>query len=123
MEPRILSERITPRANTNKFKTPEEELAYLREQVAQKERELSVQPSVFEKERITKREISEYAQQPSATVIHENSVMPEHETVRNLLKLEPEAHDKQLDGLLDLVAQKGIRNALTVAARLKNAHL
>lgn len=122
MEPRILSERITPRA-AEKFKSPEEELAHLREQVAQKERELEVQPGRFEADRIAKREIAAYAEIPAAKILHEDVVMPEHETMRQLLKLEPEVHDKQLDGLLAIVAQQGIRNALGVAARMKNPHL
>lgn len=123
MEPRILSERITPRANTEKLKSAEEELVYLREQVAQKERELSIQPGTFETDRIAKREVAAYAETPSATVLHETVVMPEHETMRHLLKLEPEAHDKQLDGLLDIVTQQGIKNALSIAMRMKNPHL
>src|SRR5438105_3352651 len=106
-----------------RFKSPEEELAYLREQVAQKERELDVQPGKFESDRIAKREIALYSDVPAAKILHETVVMPEHETMRHILKLEPEIHDKQLDGLLDIVAQQGIRNALSVAARLKNPHL
>lgn len=123
MEPRILSERITPRAQSEKLKSAEEELAYLREQVAQKERELSIQPGKFESERIAKREIAQYADVPAARILHETVVMPEHETMRHILKLEPEAHDKQLDGLLTIVETQGIKNALSVAARLKNPHL
>lgn len=123
MEPRILHERITPRAHSEKFKSAEEELAYLREQVARQERELAVQPGAFETERITKREIAEYADVPAAKILHETVVMPEHETMRQILKLEPEAHDKQLDGLLTIVETQGVRNALSVAARLKNPHL
>lgn len=123
MEARILSERITPRNPAERFKTPEEELAYLRERVAQQERALEVQPSQFETARIAKREVVEYASTPAAHVLHEAALMPEHETIRHMLKLEPETHDAQLDGLIDLVAQQGIRNALSVAARLKNPHL
>lgn len=123
MEPRILSERITPRQNIEKFKSADEELVYLREQVAQKERELALQPGAFEQERITKREISHYADIPAAKMLHETVVMPEHETMRQILKLEPEAHDKQLDGLISIVETQGVRNALSVAARLKNPHL
>ncbi len=123
MEPRILSERITPRANTEKLKSAEEELAYLREQVAQKERELSLQPGKFESERIAKREIVQYADMPAAQILHETVVMPEHETMRQIMKLEPEAHDKQLDGLISIIETQGIRNALSVAMRLKNPHL
>jgi hypothetical protein len=75
MEPRILSERVTPRANTEKLRSTEEELAYLREQVAQKERELSVQSDAFESERIAKREIAQYADVPSAKILHETVVV------------------------------------------------
>src|SRR6185369_6790529 len=32
-------------------------------------------------------------------------------------------HDKQVDGILRLVQQNGIRNALSVAQRLKNPHI
>lgn len=110
-------------AASERFKSPEEELAYLRERVAQKERELEVPHNSFESDRIGKREIAHYADQPAATVLHETVVMPEHETVRHLLKLEPEEHDRQLDGLLQIVSQRGIRNALSVAARMKNPHL
>src|SRR3990167_8407315 len=106
-----------------KFKSPEEELAYLRERVAQKERELEVPVNKFESDRIAKKEIAAYGDVPAAKVLHETVVMPEHETVRHLLKLEPEAHDKQLDGLLEIVSQRGIRNALSVVARMKNPHL
>ncbi|MDB5237751.1 MAG: hypothetical protein JWM46_21 [Candidatus Kaiserbacteria bacterium] len=116
--------RERPRAaSESKFTTPEEELAYLREQVAQKEKALEVQSSDFERERIAKREVREYAEESPATVLHETIIMPEHETVRQLLKLEPETHDVQLDGLLNIVASRGIRNALSVAARMKNPHL
>jgi hypothetical protein len=110
-------------AASERFKSPEEELAYLRERVAQKERELDVSHNAFESGRIAKREIAHYADQPAATVLHETVVMPEHETVRHLLKLEPEEHDRQLDGLLQIVTQRGIRNALSVAGRMKNPHL
>jgi len=106
-----------------KFKTPEEELQYLRERVAQKERELEAAPNRFEKDRIAKREVAEYSDIPTAKILHEAVVMPEHEILRSILKLEPEIHDAQIDGLLKLVQEKGIRNALSVAQRMKNPHL
>ncbi len=110
-------------AAPERFKSPEEELAYLRERVAEKERELDAIPTHFEQERIARREIAEYSQQPAAQILHETVVMPEHETVRHLLKLEPEAHDAQLDSLFEIVSQRGIKNALAIAERLKNPHL
>jgi len=112
-----------PRAAPEKFKSPEEELAYLRERVREKEAELEAPKNRFEGDRIAKREVAEYAQVPQATILHEAYVMPEHETIRHMLKLEPETHDVQMDELLKIVSSRGIRNALSVCAKLKNPHL
>ncbi|OGG57713.1 hypothetical protein A2853_00565 [Candidatus Kaiserbacteria bacterium RIFCSPHIGHO2_01_FULL_55_17] len=106
-----------------KFKSPEEELAYLRERVKEKEAALEAAPNRFESDRIAKREVAEYAQTPHATVLHEEYAMPEHETVHHMLKLEPETHDVQMDELLKIVAERGIRNALSVCNKMKNSHL
>ena len=86
-----------------KFKSPQEELAYLRSRVAEKEREMNSPENRFESDRIARREIKEYADVPSARVLHEAYVLPEHETLRQVLRLDPEAHDKQIDGLLQIV--------------------
>ncbi|MBI4088108.1 TraM recognition domain-containing protein [Candidatus Kaiserbacteria bacterium] len=106
-----------------KFKSPEEELAYLRERVREKEAQLEVPKSRFESDRIARREVAAYAEAPAATILHETVVMPEHDIVHHVLKLEPETHDTQVDGILRLVEQRGIRNALSVVARMKNPHL
>ena len=50
-------------------------------------------------------------------------IVPEHDILKNVLKLEPETHDKQVDEILNMVTERGIRNALAVAARMKNPHL
>lgn len=109
--------------SVQKFKSPEEELAYLRARIAEKEQELETGGNKLERERLAKREVQEYAAAPAATVLHETVVLPEHDSIRAALKLEPEEHDKQMDGLLQIVAEHGIRNALGVAARMKNLHL
>lgn len=122
MPPRSTAER--PRAATpEKFRSPEEELLYLRERVREQESALESAPNRFERERIAKREIATYAEVPAATILHEAVIMPEHDIVHNVLKLEPETHDKQVDQLLVLVERSGIRNALSVVSRMKNPHL
>lgn len=124
-----LSERVgTSRAAAQeavaqKFKNPEEELAYLRVRVKEKERELEASPNRFESDRIARREVAAYAETPEATVLHEAYVMPEHESVLHMLRLEPEAHDVQMDALLKIVVERGVRNALSVCAKIKNPHL
>jgi len=95
----------------------------LRERVREKEREMDVSGSRLESDRIARREVRSYGEVPAARVLNENFVIPEHEALRHILKLEPETHDKQIDGLLDMIAKDGIRNALSVAARMKNPHL
>ncbi len=110
-------------AAIEKFKSPEEELAYLRERVREKEGELETSKNKFESDRIAKRELAAYADIPAATILHETVVMPEHDIVRHILKLEPEPHDTQVDEILKLVMERGIRNALSVVARTKNPHL
>lgn len=121
MPPRSTVER--PRLAATGFKSPEEELQYLRERVREKERELESAPGRTERDRITKREIQEYSAIPPATILHEEIVMAEHDIIHNVLKLEPETHDKQVDQLLALVQRSGIRNALSVVAGMKNPHL
>lgn len=110
-------------AASEKFKSPEEELAYLRERVREKEAELDSPQDKLESERIAKREVAAYSEVPAATVLHETVVMAEHDIIHHVLKLEPETHDKQVDEILHLVEKSGIRNALAVAARMKNPHL
>ncbi len=105
------------------FKSPEEELVYLRERVREKEARLEVQGNRFESDRIARREIDRYAEEPQAKILHETFVLPEHDLIRHTLKLEPEAHDTQMDELLRIVAERGIRNALSVCARMHNPHL
>src|SRR3989338_7661438 len=94
-----------------KFKTSAEELAYLRERVREKEAEMETPDNRFEKDRIARREVATYAEMPAATVLHETVVMAEHDILKNVLKLEPETHDKQVDEILRIVQQSGIRNA------------
>jgi len=110
-------------ATPDKFKSAQEELVYLRQRVAEREAELEVPPAKFESDRIAKREVAAYGEMPAATILHEATIMPEHDIMRAVLKLEPETHDKQVDEILRMVQQNGIRNALSVAARLKNPHL
>lgn len=106
-----------------KFRSPEEELAYLREQVRQKESELELRGNRAESDRLAKRELAAYAEAPALEVLHEAAVLPEHDIVRHALKLEPETHDAQIDSLLKLVEEHGVKNALSVAAKLKSPHL
>jgi hypothetical protein len=106
-----------------KFKSPEEELAFLRQQVRQREAELGIENNPADRDRVATKELALYAETPPPSILHEDVILPEHDIIHHVLKLEPETHDAQIDGILRIVQEHGIRNALSVAAKLKNPHL
>ena len=105
-----------------KSRLPEEELSYLRSRVRAKEEELGIPRSRFESDRIAKREISAYASTPAARVLQEAAILPEYEVLRQVLLLESKQADDQIDSLLKLMSVHGIRNVLSIVARLRQAH-
>lgn len=121
MEQRTLARGVA--LEVPKFSNPEEELRYLRERVRIQHEALGTPEGLQERGRVVARELTSYADIPATRVLHEAYVMPEHETLRMALKLESESHDTQMDGLLDVLSERGVRNALSVAARLGSAHL
>lgn len=108
---------------SGKFNSPEEELAYLRERVKNKERELNADSSRFERARIAKREVQEYQAIPAKEILHDTYSFTENEVSRFALNLDPESHDTQIDELLRIVSERGIKNALRVVSKMKSAHL
>jgi len=106
-----------------RFNTPEEELAYLKERVRIKEDELETQKTDFERGRIAKREIVNYQDTPAEHVLHDTYKIPEVNIMQETLRLEPEEHDAQVDELLKMVKERGIRNTLSVVSKMGSAHL
>ncbi len=111
------------------FSSIEDELRYLREKVSQYERELSPVEGVeslsnnFETRRASKKVIKEYADIPVEHVLSADYAMSEYESAGVAVGLEPEEHDEQIDRLLAIAQDRGIKNALSVVRKLKNPHL
>ena len=105
------------------LRSPQEELQYLKERVREKEKELEVESGRFESARIAKREIARYDALSARDILHETIIIPEHDATRIALSLEPEEHDRQIDELLKIVSERGIKNALTIVAKTGNEHL
>ncbi len=106
-----------------RFRSPEEELAYLRERVRIKETELESEKSPFERDRIAKREVLHYQDTPTHEVLEETYQVPEATLVSEQLRLEPEEHDVQMTELLAMVTERGIKNTLAVVKKMGSAHL
>ncbi len=106
------------------FKTPVEELDYLRAHVAKKEQEL-IDTGHFEHaaDHATKDVISEYIQVPVEQAIHKTQVISKPEAEGIVLKLKPESHDIVMEELLGIMITKGIRNALSIVETMANPHI
>jgi len=106
-----------------RFKTPQEELAYLRAQVAEKERQIVDLGHTPEHAATTYEELQRYKQEPAHKVLHETHQMSETEVDAIVLDLPPDDDDAVMGELLGVLQEKGIKNSLSVADKLRNPHL
>jgi flagellar motor protein MotB len=106
-----------------KFRTPEEELAFLREKVASHERELATQNIEKSREEITHEALTAYKKVDAQDALHEDYRMPVKETEAVALALAPEEHDSQIEELYGMLLERGIKNTLDVVSRMHNPHL
>lgn len=109
--------------NAPKFKNPEEELSYLREQLAQKEQQLDKAGEYVNKEGLAHDAIAEYKKITPSEVMHPSVTIQEKDAQALVLRLRPEPHDHQMEELLGILLNKGVSNALDVVARMNNPHL
>ncbi len=109
--------------NAPKFKTPQEELEFLRAHLAEKERSLSEQGQEYSKEALAHDVIQEYKKLEPHEVMHKNVVMKEGEEEKLVLRLHPESHDNKMEEMLGVLLSKGISSALSVISKMNNPHL
>lgn len=106
-----------------KFKSPEEELAFLREHISRREVELKNEGTNIETEQVASQTIEAYKSLNKTDVLHEGLVMNQSQEEGVVLRLHPEAHDKNIEELMSLLFEKGIKNVLDVIAKLNDPHL
>lgn len=105
------------------LRTPEEEIAFLRAQVAQKEQELMARGAPQERSALAHERILHHKATPSEKVLHETLALPKEEAHAVALNLEPRADDETMEELRGIIETKGIRNAFSVLERIKNPHI
>lgn len=105
------------------FQSPEEEVAFLREQLKQKEQMLGGRGIEVGKEDLARSLIEEYRQVPVREVLHPKQVMPPDHVEGVVLKLKPETHDSTTTELMSIMMEKGVKNALEVAHRMNSPHI
>ncbi len=110
---------VTPEA---KFKTPNEEVAFLRERLTALEGRLTPQEA-GEAHHAAEKLAHAYTKNNPEHVLHKGHAMLQPEIDAVVLDLRPEEHDEQISELLSLMRERGVRNALSVLAGLNNPHL
>ncbi len=110
-------------AKVPKFKSAEDEIAFLREQVSQKEKALTDAGVSANKEKIAKETLESYKAKPIKEVLHADQKMPDKEQRKLALRLSPETHDRVMEELLGLILDKGIKNTLAVVEHMDNPHI
>ncbi len=110
-------------SNFSKFKTPQEELDYLKNKVAEKEKELSEKGFVYQTGDAVFDEISRYRDKVTEDVLHTNYKLPEKKVSEIVLNLAPETHDSKMSELIEIIQTKGVKNALDILRAMKDPHL
>lgn len=107
----------------NSFKNPEEEIAHLRKLIAEKEKNFENVGIKKEKLASARETLAQYKTAPSQEVLHPEYEIKKEEVENFILKLSPEEHDKQIEALVRLAKEKGIKNALSVVEKMANFHI
>lgn len=104
------------------FSTPEEEIAFLRQQIAERERVLlnrNVEADVTDIETVSKEQIKEYNSFTPKMVLHPEYELKGEELAQSIENLDTSTDP--VEDILKLAMEKGIRNALTVLDKTSNA--
>jgi len=111
-------------ANSEKFNSPEEELSYLRQIVAEKEKQvlenLNYKPDT---EKVISQTLEQYKRHDPLEKLSKGHVVPEKFQEEIVLELSPETHDDKMAELISMVETKGILNMLAIVERMNDPHL
>lgn len=107
-----------------KFKSPEEELEYLRAHISKREADL-INKGRFEHagDNAVKDVVGAYKNIPIEKVVHPTNILEKKDKEDIVLALKPESHDIVMEELLGIVITKGVRNALLVVEGMNNPHV
>lgn len=106
-----------------KFSNAQEELEFLRERVASREREINERGGTADREKLADEELHDYKKVPIEQVIPEERLVVEEKGEEIVLALKPEAHDRQMEEFLGILMEHGIKNSLSIIEKMKNPHI
>jgi hypothetical protein len=108
---------------TPQFTSPQEELEFLRAELAKKEAALSGSGIETKRENLATNLIENYKSTPIEQVVHPSLQMTSQEQEGIALNLKPEKHDQIMEELVTILMEKGIRNALETVRNMNSPHL
>jgi len=116
---------VSGKRGDTRFSSPNEELQYLRAQVAEKERQLRERGFEPEKHSVVYEEIQKIKETPVHEILHESHQLSESEitSVVESLNLPHDKDDDAMEELFGILHEKGLRNSLLIAERLMSPHI
>jgi len=106
-----------------KFKTPDEELKYLREKVSSHERQMAEDGKDVIQDEVIHDEIHTHADKKPEDILDKDYALRKSEVETIVLDLSPEAHDAKMAELIDILQEKGVLNTLSIIDKLNSPHI
>jgi type IV secretory pathway TraG/TraD family ATPase VirD4 len=107
-----------------KFESPEQEINFLREKLANQEKQLQKKghESYEVREKIDQ-SIDSYKKNNPEEIYQRGVNIPEKFRDEIVLELSPESHDEKMSELISIAQTKGVLNALDIVSKLNDPHL
>ena len=106
-----------------KFTSPQEELDFLRAQVAKHEKVMAEKGIEIPRESIITEKIIDYKENVPEKILHKDYQMKPEAVDAIVLDLTPEEHDVKMEELVSILQTKGLMNALLVTEKMNDSHL
>lgn len=108
--------------NPQGISTPGEEIEMLQKRAAERASRMGVELSPPDAEKFAEQELAQYSKDSAKQILDPEFQMKVDEIEKRILDLNPE-EDKQMDELVLMLTEKGIKNTLSVLEKLNNPHL
>ncbi|MFA6270383.1 MAG: DUF87 domain-containing protein [Candidatus Paceibacterota bacterium] len=105
------------------FENTEDEITHLRKLIAEKEKHLEDIGLKKEDLAPARETLAQYKAVSAGNTLSPGFEIKKADIEKIVVKLSPEEHDKQINELVTLAKEKGIKNALAVVEKMSNFHL
>lgn len=114
---------MNPSFLPQQFKNPDEEIAYLRSKLLEREAQMEKTGGQLPTSEILKVEVERYKEVPVQKVLAPEYALTQPEVGSIVLNLSPRSTDEKIGELLGIFLDKGLRNTLSVLEHMKNPAL